>query len=121
MPRYMLLIQSDSKRWAETDEATSNQINEEYIAYTRELIEAGVLRAGDPLEGADTAKVVGQGGVVTDGPFAETAEQLGGYYIIEVDGEDAAVTWAGKLPGVGRGLDRIEVRRVVDLPPEMMQ
>jgi hypothetical protein len=115
----MLLIQSDTKRWAEADEATTGSIDAEYWTYTQALIDAGVMLGGEPLERADTARVVAAGGVVTDGPFAETAEQLGGYYILDVPDEATAIEWAAKLPGVERGLDRIEVRKVMELPPEM--
>ena len=119
MAKYVLLIHSDGKRWADLDEATGGAINNEYFAYTQALVDAGVMVGGDPLDGAETGKVVTQGGVVTDGPFAETAEQLGGFYEIEVADEAAALEWAAKLPGVERGLDRIEVRRVLefDMPP----
>jgi hypothetical protein len=55
---------------------------------------------------------------VTDGPFAEVAEHLGGFYIVDVDTMDDALEWAAKLPGVDRGLDRIEVRAVMVFPEE---
>ena len=118
MAKYVLLIHSDGKRWADVDEATGRAVHEEYFTYTQALIDAGVMVGGDPLFGAETGKVVAAGGVVTDGPFAETAEQLGGFYEIDVADEAAAIAWAAKLPGVERGLDRIEVRGVpeIDLP-----
>jgi hypothetical protein len=116
MPNYLLLIHSDAKRWADATEAEQGAIHGEYMSYTQELMDAGIIRGGDPLEGSAEAKIVSQGGVVTDGPFADAAEHLGGYYAIEVPTIDEAVTWAAKLPGVKRGIDRIEVRQVRVLP-----
>lgn len=112
MTKFMLLIHQDDKAWADADEATTSPVHGEYLAYTQALIDAGVLVSGEPLEGAATGKIVAKGGFVTDGPFAETAEQLGGYYLLEVADEAAAVEWATRLPGVERGLDRIEVRPI---------
>ncbi len=120
MPRFMLQIWTDTKRAAEADPAEMEGLMGEYFAYTQALVEAGALRGGDPLHPVDTARTVGTGGVITDGPFAELAEHLGGYYLIEVADMDEACEWAKKLPGVARGLDRIEVRQIVDLPPDMM-
>ena len=76
-----------------------------------EYMKAGVMRAGSELKPASTATTVRlRGGKVltTDGPFAETKEQLGGYYRIDVPNLDAAVKWAGKCPGAKVG--SIEVR-----------
>jgi hypothetical protein len=112
----MLLIYSDTKRWADVPEAEQNAIFGDYFTYTQELVEAGVMVGGDPLEGHESTKTVAADGLVTDGPHAEAAEHLGGYYIVEVPDIDTAVQWAGKLPGVGRGLDRIEVRPIQVLP-----
>jgi hypothetical protein len=116
MPNYLLLIHTDEKRWADVPEAEQGALHGEYVTYTQELLDAGVIRGGDPLESAADAKIVSEGGVVTDGPFADTAEYLGGYYAIEVPTIDEAVKWAAKLPGVKRGIDRIEVRQVRVLP-----
>ncbi|MEY2565959.1 MAG: hypothetical protein QOE35_488 [Actinomycetota bacterium] len=116
MAKYLLLIYSDTKRWADIDEAERGAIHGDYMTYTQELLAAGVMQGGDPLEGIDQTKTVAEGGLVTDGPHAEAAEYLGGYYVIDVPDVDTAVQWAGKLPGVSRGLDRIEVRPVAVLP-----
>jgi hypothetical protein len=114
--KYMLLIYSDTKRWADISEAEQGAVHGGYMTYTQELIEAGVMLGGDPLDSPDKTKTVAEGGLVTDGPHAEAAEHLGGYYVLDVPDIDAAVQWAAKLPGVSRGLDRIEVRPVPDLP-----
>jgi len=112
MPQYMLLIYSPG-RTPEQAEAEGPQ----WFAYTQELIDAGVMRAGDALEGTDTATTVrvrdGET-VISDGPFAETKEALAGYYLIEVDDLDGALGWAAKIPNVGYG--SIEVRPVMLIP-----
>jgi len=108
----MLLIYSDDKRWADAKDAERGAVHQEYMAVTQEMVEAGVIAGGDPLEAVTSAKTVSQDGVVTDGPHAEVAEHLGGYYILEVPSIDEATKWAAKLPGVKRGWDKIEVREV---------
>jgi hypothetical protein len=118
MSQYTLLIYSDVKRWQDVTEGEMGAIMGEYNAYTRALRDAGVHVAGEALQPADTAKTVAQNGVVTDGPFADVAEHLGGFYIIDVATTDEALEWAAKLPGVARGLDRIEVRPVMVYPEE---
>ncbi|MEA2220623.1 MAG: hypothetical protein QOJ35_3249 [Solirubrobacteraceae bacterium] len=112
MPQYMLLIYSptDSARTPEELEAEMPK----WFSYTQELQESGAMVAGDALEPADTATTVrvrdGET-VITDGPFAETKEALGGYYLVDVADLDAALAWAAKIPNVGYG--SIEVRPVV--------
>ena len=72
--------------------------------------------AGDPLQGIDTAKTVAPDGVVTDGPFADVAEHLGGFHMIETATIEDACNWAAENPGVRRGLSRVEVRPVMEIP-----
>ncbi len=116
MAKHMLLIYSDIKRWADVPDAEQQAINSDYYTFTQELVDAGVMAGGDPLVGHEQTKTVAADGVVTDGPHAEAAEHLGGYYIIDVPDTETAVQWAAKLPGVSRGLDRIEVRPIQVLP-----
>lgn len=118
MSQQMLLIYSDAKRWQDVTDEEMNAIMGEYFAYTQALQDAGVLVAGEALEPVDTARTVAANGVVTDGPFADVAEHLAGFYLIDVDSTEAALEWAARLPGVARGLDRIEVRAVVVFPQE---
>lgn len=112
MPQYMLLIYSptDSSPSPEQLEAEMPK----WFAYTTELQQSGALVAGDALEPAETATTVrvrdGET-LISDGPFAETKEALGGYYLIDVADLDAALAWAAKIPNVGYG--SIEVRPVV--------
>ena len=85
-------------------------------AYTAALIEAGILSGGAGLEGPDTARTVHFGGKsqhVQDGPFAETKEQLGGIYIIDVPDMETAMTWAARMPLTLGG--SVEVRPNLDM------
>ncbi len=119
MARYMLLIYTDPEARAAVDEVEENAIMGEYIAYTQALQDAGVMLAGDALQDVETAKTVAHGGVVTDGPFADVAEHLGGYYLLDVATMEEAVGWAARLPGVARGYDRIEVRPLWEFPDDL--
>src|SRR5262245_23319801 len=116
MTRYMLLIHSDDAKLQNMTEEEGQAFSADYYTFTQKLIDAGAMLGGDPLEPAHTAKTVTKGGVVTDGPFADVTEHLGGYYMIEVGSIDDAAKWASQLPGVERGIDRIEVREVRELP-----
>lgn len=118
MARYMILILSDVKAWAEVPEDEQGAIMGDYYAYTQSLVEAGVMLGGDPLQGPDTAKTVGKTSV-TDGPFSETTEGLGGYYVLDTATIEEACEWAAKLPGVTRGIDKAEVRPIQELDVPM--
>lgn len=85
-----------------------------YIAYTKEITEAGVTKGGQALQPISTATSIQMRGgerQVTDGPFAETKEQLGGYYLLECDSLDEAIKWAAKIPTAEWGT--IEVRPIM--------
>ena len=108
---YMILIYGDERAWGSLDEAKLKAMYAEYGSYTQELIKAGVMRGGSelkPIATATTVRVRGGKVLSTDGPFAETKEQLGGYYLIDVANLDEAVKWAGKCPGAKTG--SVEVR-----------
>ena len=112
--QYMLLIYDDETAWTRMSEAEAGKAFAEYMQYTQALAEAGVLRGGAPLHPTPTATTVrvrGGKSVTTDGPFAETKEQLGGYYLLEVASLDDALAWAAKCPGAWAG--SIEVRPVM--------
>ena len=117
--QYALLIYDDEKAWATMAEDERNAVYGEYFAYTNELRASGGYIDGNPLQPTSTATTVrirnGEQ-VVTDGPFAETKEQLGGYYVIEADSADDAVAWAAKIPGARYGT--IEVRPVMPVGVE---
>jgi hypothetical protein len=117
--QYMLLIYDNESTWSSMSEEDRNTVMGEYFSYTEELRNAGKYVAGDALQPVSTAKSVRirEGDVsTTDGPFAETREVLGGYYLVDVDSEDEAIEWAKKIPSARFGT--IEVRPVVVFPVE---
>jgi hypothetical protein len=117
--QYMLLIYDDQSTWATMPEEDRNAVMNEYFAYTEELRNAGKYVAADALQPTSTAKSVRirEGEVsTTDGPFAETKEVLGGYYVVDVDSEDEAIEWAKKIPSARFGT--IEVRPIMVFPVE---
>ena len=117
--QYMLLIYDDEQTWRKMPDAERETVMGEYYAYTEALKQAGKYVAGDALQPVSTAKSVrvreGET-TTTDGPFAETREILGGYYLVDVDSEDEALEWAAKIPSARFGT--IEVRPVVVFPVE---
>ena len=112
--QYMLLIYGEEGKWASLSPERVSEVMASYFAYTEELAKAGKFKAGDELQPVETAKTVsletGKRQVI-DGPFADTKEALGGYYLIEADSMDEALEWAAKCPGAHFG--RIEVRPIV--------
>jgi hypothetical protein len=115
--RYLLLIYSDEKAMARKPEAELTQLVGDYKTYTLDLQKAGKLQAGQRLRPTSTATSVRvQGGkrLITDGPFAETKEQLGGFYMIDAKDLDEAMEWASRMPGARYGT--IEVRPIWEMP-----
>ncbi len=116
--RYLLLIYT-----AETDEQppedVANASHAAYAAFTRDIRERGILQAGEaltPTSTATTVRIVDGEIVTTDGPFAETKEALGGFYLIEARDLDEAIEVAAKIPAATLG--SIEVRPIWELPAE---
>jgi len=110
---YLLLIYSDEKDMAATPPAELEQMMGAYMAYTQALAGANVLRGGNrlrPISAATTVRTTGGKTQTLDGPFAETREQLGGYYLIDVPDLDAALSWASRCPGAQYG--SVEVRPI---------
>ncbi len=115
MPQYMMLIYTPTEGGPPPEELQAEM--PKWNAYTQSLAEAKVLVAGDALEGIDTATTVRERNnetVLTDGPFAETKEILGGYYVIDVPDLDAALKWAARIPSAPYG--SVEVRPVMVFP-----
>ena len=113
--RYIALIYTDESREANVSPEEQQRIMGAYFAYTEEIRKAGVYDAGDALEGTNTATTVRiRDGKrqTTDGPFAETKEQLGGFYILKCKDLDEALHWASKIPASEYG--SIEVRPIMD-------
>jgi hypothetical protein len=98
---YALLIYGDEKVWASRSEAEIQETHERHARYAAMLVQRGAMRGGKPLELTNTATTVRHGGddvSVTDGPFAETTEVLGGYYLIEAADLDEAIELAKQVP-----------------------
>ncbi len=114
--RYMCLIYGDEKVCEEMPKAEFNAYVGEYAALSRELTESGQLLAGDPLQSAKTGATVrvrdGKTSV-TDGPFIETKETLGGYFMIQARDLNEAIQIAARIPGARHGA--VEVRPVWDM------
>ena len=115
---YIILIYGDEKNFAmmsESPEAKADMYAA-FMRYGADMQAAGVLRGGaelKPTHSATTVRVRNGKTLTTDGPFAETKEQLGGYYIVECANLDEAIEAAGKLPAVKYGT--VEVRPIIDM------
>ena len=112
--QYMLLIYGDQNGWQSRSEEENNQLMQDYYRFTEDLQKSGSMVGGDALEPTQTATTVrvrNDETLTTDGPFAETKEQLGGYYIVDVSSLDEALEWAAKIPGAKHG--SVEVRPVM--------
>lgn len=111
--QYLLMIYSNEVEYAKIDPATSQKLTAEFGTFTQSIIQSGNFKAGDRLQPTSTATTVRvkDGKVMTtDGPFAETREQLGGYYLIEAKDLDTALSIAAKIPSARYG--SIEVRPI---------
>ena len=111
---YLLLIHDDEAKWATMSDDERGRLYQEYGAFTQELRDKGAYVGGNQLQPTSTATTVrvrDDEQLVTDGPFAETKEQLGGYYKIDVGSLDEAIAWAAKIPSARLG--SIEVRPLV--------
>jgi hypothetical protein len=115
--QYMCLIYGDSNGRATLSEEERNQMFAEYGAFTESIRESGHMVGGDalhPVETATTVRVRDGETLVTDGPFAETKEALGGYYLVEADSIDDALKLAEKIPSARFG-GSVEVRPIVTM------
>jgi hypothetical protein len=108
--RYLILLWGNPESDARLAPEERRRIVDEHVAFSRDLRAGGRLVAGEPLEAG--GKLV-RGGLVTDGPFVETKEQLGGFYLVEVESEDDALAIARTVPA-SPGLVA-EVRRIPDV------
>ena len=118
MPRYAALIYGDAATETSGTPEQWASIMDEYNDFGATAGAAGVLSGGEALQPTTTATTVhvkgGKGGelITTDGPFAETKEVLGGFYLIDAADLDEAIRWAAQIPGAWHG--RVEVRPVID-------
>jgi hypothetical protein len=111
--RYLLLIYTDEQQDAQRSPAEQEAIMGDYFAFTNEVRAAGAFQAGEALHPTTTATTVRlrQGQISScDGPFAETKEQLGGYYLLNCENLDEAIQWAAKIPAARDG--SVEIRPV---------
>lgn len=112
--KYMFLIYSDENSWTREQWTQCTQDSSEIC---RELTDKGQFIAASPLHPVATAtsvRVRDGKRQITDGPFAETTEQLGGYYIVDVDNLDEAIAIASRLPPAKKGT--VEIRPIFELP-----
>jgi hypothetical protein len=119
--KYMVLIYDDEKGWAKLSETERQQAMGEYMQFTEQLKSGGQYVASSqlhPTSAATSVRVRNGKRLVTDGPFAETREQLLGYYIIDVKDLDAAIAIAERIPSARSPLGVIEVRPVVERPAQ---
>jgi hypothetical protein len=111
--KYLALIYADESGWDALADADRDAMIEQYVAFSREGEAAGVILDGAelaPTRGATTVRVREGQTSVTDGPYAEAKEALGGYYLLECASMDEALDWAARIPGAAHGA--IEVRPV---------
>jgi hypothetical protein len=115
---YLLMIYENEKVWADMPEGQRNSMFGEYMTYTNDIKASGHFKAGDalqPVATATTVRVRDGKTQVTDGPFAETREQLGGYYLIEAKDLDEATKIAARIPSARWG--SIEIRPIMVFNP----
>ena len=113
--QYMLLIYGDDTEWSARTDDDVRALMQGYGRLSTDLRAAGKLIRGDELQPVSTAtsvRVRNGETIVTDGPFAETKDVLGGFYLIEADTLDEAIDWASRIPGAQSGT--VEVRPLVD-------
>lgn len=115
--KFMLLCYDDEKAWERLGESALHQALDEAVQLTHELNAKGQYLLASPLQSVSTAtsvRIRDGKRVVTDGPFAETREVLGGFYLIEAKDRDEAIAIAARHPGAHLG--GVEVRPVVEIP-----
>ena len=112
---YMLMLYARESGWSELSSSQQEQAMAAYKVYTEALKNAGVLKAVKRLQSSSTAttlRVINGRSQVLDGPYADSKEQLGGYYVIDVPDLDAALSWAAECPTASHGI--VEIRPLGD-------
>jgi hypothetical protein len=115
--RYLLLIYGNEQALAQVGEAEGAAQYQAYDAFTKSIVDRGLFQSGEALQPTSTATTVrvrNDETLTTDGPFAETKEQLGGYYLVDCKDLDEAIETAARIPGARDG--SIEVRPVAEFP-----
>jgi hypothetical protein len=112
--KYLLMICTDEAAEAKMPQAGMTEMMKQYFAFTQDAKDKGVYIGGNALQPTSTATTVRvrDGKTITsDGPFTETKEQIGGYYLFECKDLDEAITWAARIPGASHGA--VEVRPIM--------
>lgn len=115
--QYLLMIYRDERAFEAATPADLQPVAAAYMAYTEAMKAAGAYVGGNrlqPVRAATTVRVANGETKVLDGPYAETREQLGGYYLIEAPDLDGAIAWAARCPGAAQGV--VEVRPIMPMP-----
>ena len=105
--QYLLMLYSEEAGWAKMTKTEQEQGMAAYKAYGEALTKAGVYVGSNrlqPSSAATTVRVANGKSQVLDGPFVDSKEQVGGYYLIDVPDLDAALSWAARCPGAGHGV-----------------
>jgi hypothetical protein len=114
--KYLLALISEEGGMEDASPEEMKAVMDRWDAYSKEVVNNGVFLAGEGLQPSATASTVtiakGNEPTVTDGPFAESKEQLGGFYLLECNSLDEAIEWASKIPGAATG--SVEVRPVMN-------
>ena len=114
--RYMLIILGDESKYANRSDEERAEAGARWADYTQALVDAGAFVSGEGLQSVTTAttlRVENGERMLTDGPFAETKEQIGGYYVVDCNDLDEAIEVASKIPGAQHG--SIEVRPIWEM------
>ncbi len=115
--QYLLLIYANEQNWAKLGDAHGAAMHSEYQTFTESIAKSGHFKGGNallPTQSATTVRVRDGKRETTDGPFAETREQLGGYYLVDAKDLDEAISLAARIPGARMG--SIEVRPIAPMP-----
>jgi hypothetical protein len=115
--QYLLMLYANEAGWDQMTQAEQQQGLAAYKAFTEALTKAGVLRGKNrlqPISAATTVRLVDGKSQVLDGPYVDSKEQLGGYYLIDVPDLDAAISWAARCPGASHGI--VELRPIWEMP-----
>jgi len=118
--QYLLMVYVNEASWPKMSKAEQEQGMAAYGAYTEALNKAGVLKGSNrlqPVSAATTVRLANGKPQVLDGPYVDSKEQVGGYYLIDVADLDAAISWASRCPGASHGV--VEVRPVWSMQSDL--
>ena len=119
--RYMFLVYTRETDLTEGSAEDMEKLRAAHFAVMDETQKRGILRGAEPLQPTATATTIRKEGgrpLILDGPFAETKEQLAGYYILDCKNLDEAIAWAAKIPTACKGEEGcIEIRPIASIPP----